>query len=152
MSTLRAIVLGIVQGLAEFLPISSSGHLVLTRWVFGWNELDEELETAFDLSVHLGTLVGVIIYFRTDLWRLIRGGVRFLGRNGHADPDGRMAWLLVVTTIPAFVAGAVLEDVLSTDRIWLIAVMLIVFGFVLLWADRLKGTARSGRSESATPR
>ncbi len=139
MSILRAIVLGIVQGLAEFLPISSSGHLILTRWLFGWDELSDDLERAFDVALHLGTLVGVIVYFRADLARLIVGGSRALRAPRLPDADGRMAWLLVATTIPAFIAGATLEDALSTDRIWLIAVMLIVFGLVLLWADRLTG-------------
>ncbi|MDH5237550.1 MAG: undecaprenyl-diphosphatase, partial [Acidimicrobiia bacterium] len=75
MSTFEAIVLGIVQGLGEFLPISSSGHLELTRWLFGWDSLTEDLEQSFDVAVHLGTLVAVIIYFRNDLWAYGRAGL-----------------------------------------------------------------------------
>ena len=71
MPILHAIVLGIVQGLSEFLPISSSGHLELTRWAFGWDSLPEDLETAFDVAVHMGTLLGAIAYLRHDVWRYL---------------------------------------------------------------------------------
>ena len=140
MSTFEAIVLGIVQGLGEFLPISSSGHLELTRWLFGWDSLTEDLEQSFDVAVHLGTLVAVIIYFRNDLWAYGRAGLRSLTPAGRPlSAEGRIAWLLVVSTIPAAITGVVLESVLAVDRIWLIAVSLIVGGLVLWWADWLHG-------------
>ncbi|NCG22604.1 MAG: hypothetical protein GWP47_00505, partial [Actinobacteria bacterium] len=75
MEILHAIVLGIVQGLSEFLPISSSGHLELTRWAFGWDALNPEIETAFDVAVHLGTLVGAVGYLRNDIRRYLVAGV-----------------------------------------------------------------------------
>ena len=141
MPVLHAIVLGIVQGLSEFLPISSSGHLELTRWLFGWDELaaDDELEKAFDVAVHLGTLAAVVVYFRRDIVALVRSGLEGPLRRRPLDADGRMAWLLVASMIPAGITGVLLKDALSTDRIWLIAVCLIVFGLVLGWADRLVG-------------
>ena len=74
MEILHAIVLGVVQGLSEFLPISSSGHLELTRWLFGWNELSPELETSFDVAVHLGTLVGAVAYLRHDVAKDVAAG------------------------------------------------------------------------------
>ena len=100
MENLQAIVLGVVQGLSEFLPISSSGHLELTRWLFGWDALDEELETAFDVAVHLGTLVGAIAYLRHDVWRYLVAGFRPLRRQ-PLGVDGLIAWFLVASAIPA---------------------------------------------------
>jgi undecaprenyl-diphosphatase len=137
-SIVHAIVLGAVQGLSEFLPISSSGHLVLVPWLFGWDDFSgrESLEKTFDVALHIGTLVGAIAYFRRDLLRL---GVAGLTRP--RTDDGRLAWLLLASAVPAAVTGALLADVIerNTDQIWLIAVMLVVFGLVLLWADRLHG-------------
>lgn len=142
MPILHAIVLGVVQGLSEFLPISSSGHLELTRWLFGWDDLsgDSDLEKSFDVAVHLGTLLAVLVYFWRDIMRLISAGVGAPLRRQPLDADGRMAWLLIVSMIPAGITGVLLKDALSTDRIWLIAVALIVFGVVLGWADRLAGS------------
>jgi undecaprenyl-diphosphatase len=125
---LHAIVLGIVQGLSEFLPISSSGHLVLVPWLFGWDELtrNPDLNRTFDVALHMGTFVGALIYFRHDVWRLL-------------FRDRRLGWLLALASVPAALTGVVLdnfvEDQLSAE--WLIGVMLVWFGFILLWADRL---------------
>lgn len=137
MEILHAIVLGIVQGLSEFLPISSSGHLELTRWLFGWDALDEDLETAFDVAVHLGTLVGAIAYLRRDVVMYVTAGFGPL-RGRPLGTDGKVAWFLVASAVPAGIAGVVLKDQIADfDRIWMIAVMLIVFGLLLLVADRL---------------
>jgi undecaprenyl-diphosphatase len=138
---LHAIVLGITQGLSEFLPISSSGHLRLVPWLFGWTDFagQASLEKTFDVALHLGTLIGAIAYFRADIVRYARAGLR---RDARATRDGRLAWLLVASTIPAAVTGALFADVIErkTGYIWLIATMLIVFGLVLGWADRRSGT------------
>jgi undecaprenyl-diphosphatase len=135
---LHAIVLGIVQGLTEFLPISSSGHLILVPWAFGWDDFagDPGLEKTFDVALHIGTLVGVVAYFRKDLFAYAVAAVK-----APKSPDGRLAWLLLVSTLPAAVTGALLADFIEeeTGSIWLIAVMLIVGGLVLLWADNRKG-------------
>jgi undecaprenyl-diphosphatase len=139
----EALVLGLVQGLSEFLPISSSGHLILTRWLFGWDPPgDAGVEKAFDVALHIGTLGAVLAYFRADLWRYISRGVALLWRRERpVDSDGRIAWLLVVATIPAALVGALFEDwideQLGTPAI--IAVSLIVFGLLLWWADRQAG-------------
>jgi undecaprenyl-diphosphatase len=146
MTAIQAIVLGVVQGLSEFLPISSSGHLALARWFFGWEDIfagDPTLETSFDVAVHLGTLTGAVAYFRKDLWRYATAGIGdVVHRDRPLSTDGRVAWLLVLSALPAAVIGSVLESVWGDrgQQIWLIAVMLIVFGFVLLWADRQNGT------------
>ena len=137
MEILHAIVLGIVQGLSEFLPISSSGHLELTRWLFGWDALDEDLETAFDVAVHLGTLVGAIAYLRRDVGMYVTAGFGPL-RGRPLGTEGKIAWFLVASAVPAGIAGVALKDQIADfDRIWMIAVMLIVFGLLLLVADRL---------------
>jgi undecaprenyl-diphosphatase len=138
---LHAIVLGITQGLSEFLPISSSGHLKLVPWLFGWDDFagDASLAKTFDVALHLGTLIGAIAYFRRDVVRLTRAAFR---RDARETQDGRTAWYIVVASIPAGVTGALFADVIEekTGAIWLIATMLIVFGVVLAWADRRPGT------------
>ena len=143
MSVLQAIVLGITQGLSEFLPISSSGHLILVRWIFGWEELQpESVAKAFDVALHVGTLVAVVAYFRRDLVIYVREGLLLVVRRQRPTTrEGRLAWLLVLSAVPAALAGAlfesVIEDVLGAP--WLIAVSLIVFGLLLGWADRRPG-------------
>jgi len=145
MSVFRAIVLGIVQGLTEFLPVSSSGHLQIVPWLFNWNDFEgsEELANAFDVALHMGTLVGAVAYFWSDIWRYLNAGVRSLtpaSRKTGLSTDARVAWLLIVATIPAGITGVLLESVLaSDDHIWLTAVALAVFGVVLAAADRLPG-------------
>lgn len=142
----QAIVLGIVQGFSEFLPISSSGHLIITRWLFGWDSIaDPSVEKAFDVALHFGTLIAVVAYFRHELWSYVREGVRLLWkRERPINTDGRIAWLLVVATVPAALVGAVLEswidETLGTPTI--IAISFIVFGLLLWWADRQTGRRR----------
>lgn len=143
MPILHAIVLGIVQGLSEFLPISSSGHLILTRWLFGWEPAgDPDVEKAFDVALHFGTFVAVVLYFRRDLVRYVREGLRLVVRRERpVDPDGRIAWLLVVATVPAALVGAAFESWID-ERLGtpvIIAISLIGFGVLLWWADRQVG-------------
>jgi undecaprenyl-diphosphatase len=139
---LHALILGIVQGLTEFLPISSSGHLELVPWLFGWNDLaDESVAKAFDTSLHLGTLIAVVLYMRAELKRYIVGGLSALRGPRHASTTGKAAWLFVASAIPAGVVGLVAQDWI-TDALGgagSIAVSLIVFGGVLGWADRRTG-------------
>jgi undecaprenyl-diphosphatase len=165
MPLLHAIVLGIVQGLSEFLPISSSGHLRLVPWLFGWDDFAgrPHLETTFDVALHLGTLIGAVAYFRNDLVRLARGGLSALrprrlatapigatvetgvapapGPESPYGDEGKLAWLLLASAVPAAILGALFNDQVSklARHEWLIGVLLIVFGLVLLWADRLGG-------------
>ena len=138
MSIVHAIVLGIVQGLTEFIPVSSSGHLQLVPWLFGWNDFAgaPHLEQTFDVALHLGTLVGAVAYFRRDLLRYAVAGL-----TQRSTPDGRLAWLLLASSIPAAITGALLEDTFADlgNTEWVIGALLIVFGLVLLVADRLGG-------------
>ncbi|MEY2446859.1 MAG: undecaprenyl-diphosphatase [Acidimicrobiaceae bacterium] len=155
MPILHAIVLGVVQGLSEFLPISSSGHLLLAPWVFGWHDFvgNADLEKTFDVALHLGTLIGAIAYFRADIITLVRAA--FLPSRtpamvtsgtlaaDHPTPEAerRLAWLLLLSCIPGGLTGALLETPIEEHlgQIWLIAIMLIVFGLILYWADQLAG-------------
>ena len=139
MPILHAVVLGIVQGLSEFLPISSSGHLLVVPWLFDWDDFggDASLEKTFDVALHIGTLLALLVYFRADLWKLTRDGL-----TRPRTREGRFAWMLAASAVPAAITGAVLNDWIDENlgQIPLIATMLIVFGFVLLWADRAGGT------------
>ncbi|MGE0880216.1 MAG: undecaprenyl-diphosphate phosphatase [Acidimicrobiia bacterium] len=143
MPIFHAIILGLTQGLSEFLPISSSGHLVLVPWLFGWNDLkDASLAKSFDVSLHLGTLIAVIGYFRGLLFTYIRDGMKAVfNRNERATIEGRLAWLFVLSALPAAAVGAVADSWIEDNlgQIPLIAILLIVFGVVLMWADRLLG-------------
>lgn len=143
MPILHAIVLGLVQGLSEFLPISSSGHLLLVPWAFGWNDLDDaSIKKAFDVALHLGTLVAVVGYYRRDVVGYVRDGVLTVVRRDRATtPQGRMAWLLVMASVPAALVGVALETWIddTLGKPWIIAVSLVAFGLVLAWADRRRG-------------
>jgi undecaprenyl-diphosphatase len=140
---LHAIILGLVQGLSEFLPISSSGHLLLVPWLFDWHDFDNAaIEKAFDVALHLGTLIAVVGYFRRDLVVYVRDGVRLVvHRDRPTTAEGRLAWLLVLSSIPAAIAGALFEKTIDNElgKPWLIAVSLIVFGVLLGVADRRSG-------------
>ncbi len=143
MSIFHAFVLGLVQGLSEFLPISSSAHLLLVPWLFGWNDFDDKsVEKAFDVALHLGTLVAAVVYFRHELARYIKAGASVVVHRGRpVDPDGRIAWLLLLSTIPAAAIGAVFQDTID-ERLGtptIIAVSMIVFAVLLGLSDRMTG-------------
>jgi undecaprenyl-diphosphatase len=106
MDLVQAIILGILQGATEFIPVSSSGHLVLVPWLLGW----ESPGLVFDTVVHWGTLVAVLAYFWRDWWVLIRAWMRGLFRWEWGDPDARLMWLIALGTVPAVVIGYLLED------------------------------------------
>jgi undecaprenyl-diphosphatase len=145
-SILQAIVLGLVQGATEFAPVSSSGHLILVPWFFGWMLIgDADVRKSFDVALHMGTLLGALIYFREDVARYAVAWVRSIGTRRLSTPDERIAWALVVGTVPGAIAGALFENVIQ-DRLgapWLIALMLVAFGVVLVLVDR---RARSDRA------
>ena len=143
MPILHAIVLGLVQGLSEFLPISSSGHLLLVPWLFGWNDFSSlSVEKAFDVSLHMGTLVAALLYFRRDVKTYVREGVRLVvKRERPANAEGRLAWLLVLSALPGAAVGALFEKAIDEKlgKPALIAVSLIVFGLLLAYIDRRVG-------------
>lgn len=145
MPIVHAIVLGIVQGLSEFIPISSSGHLALVPWLFGWDDFGDQdsLAKAFDVALHIGTLTGAVAYFWSDIVGFAKEGLRLVIPANRADstPQGRMAWLLVVSAVPAAITGVALSSTIERldDEFWLIGVMLIIGAVLLLVADRLGG-------------
>lgn len=129
MTTLQAVILGLVQGIGEFLPISSSAHLVLVPWFFGW----EYSGVAFDLALHMGTLAAVTVYFWRDLLTLAVEGLT----KGTRTTMGRLAWGIVVGTIPGVVFGFLLEDRADAVRNPVsIAILLALMGVVLFLVDR----------------
>ncbi len=143
MPIFHAIVLGVVQGLTEFLPISSSAHLLLVPWLFNWHDFDNTaIEKAFDVALHIGTLVAVVGYFRRDLTIYVRDGIRLVVRRQQpATPEGRLAWLLVLSAIPAAIVGALFEKTID-DKLGkpgIIAVSMIFFAVLLAIADRRSG-------------
>lgn len=139
----HAIILGLVQGFSEFLPISSSGHLLLVPWLFDWHDFDNTaIEKAFDVALHLGTLAAVVGYFWRDLVVYVRDGLRAVFRRQRpVTMEGRLAWLLVLSSIPAAIVGALFESTID-DRLgkpWIIAISLIAFGLLLGVTDRRLG-------------
>jgi undecaprenyl-diphosphatase len=141
---LQALILGIVQGLTEFLPVSSSGHLIVVPFLAGW---DDAFITslAFSVMLHLGTLVALLIYFRADWRRLIPAGLTALRERSLADdPDRRLAWLLVAATIPAAIVGLVFNDLIegSFRQVGLVAFTLVLGGMLLFVADRFGAKSR----------
>ena len=134
LSDWQALVLGITQGATELLPVSSSGHLILVPWAFGWHYLQDhpDFNKTFDVALHLGTLLAVVIYFWRDIGRLIRAFVQSVGRRRIETADERIAWYVVIATVPAALAGAAGESFIEKKLgdPWQIA--------ILLWiADRV---------------
>jgi undecaprenyl-diphosphatase len=136
----QALVLGIIQGLTEFLPISSSGHLALTPWLLGWPEGG----LAFDVSLHLGTLLAVVWYFNQEWKMLFAAALTMLRERRVVTPEERRVVFLVIATIPGAIGGLVLEDLAETTfrSAALVATNLIVFGTLLWLVDRLVHRAR----------
>jgi undecaprenyl-diphosphatase len=142
----QAIVLGLTQGATEFAPISSSGHLILVPWIFGWSIVDDPaLNKTFDVALHMGTLLGALIYFRSDVWRYAKSFFGAIGRRRVETVDERLAVALAVGTIPAVAIGATLEGVIQNrlGQPWLIAGMLAAFGVVLYVVDVKASVRRS---------
>jgi undecaprenyl-diphosphatase len=141
MSSLEALLLGIVQGLTEFLPISSSGHLILVPWLQDYRFLldNPDFNKTFDVALHFGTLVAAVAYFRDEVVRFTGGFLRAARKRAVETVDERLAVALAIGTIPAVIFGGLgsglIEDHLGEP--WMISIQLIVFGWLLLLADRL---------------
>ena len=134
MTVFRAIILGIIQGIAEFLPISSSAHLILFPYLFGW----EESSLAFDVALHFGTMMAVLVFFFKDWWDLFIGAIKDI-KTKKKTTNGKMFWYLVVATIPAALVGLLLDDIIENvirNKIWLIALSLAVMGVLIYVGDK----------------
>jgi undecaprenyl-diphosphatase len=137
----QALVLGIVQGATELLPISSSGHLIIVPWLAGWDYLEQhpDFNKTFDVALHLGTLVAVVLYFWRDVDRLVAAWGRSVARRKIETADERIAWYIAAATVPAAIAGAAGESFIQ-DHLgdpWQIAILLAVFAIFLWLADRV---------------
>jgi len=141
LSDWQALILGVTQGATELLPISSSGHLILVPWAAGWRYLEDhpDFNKTFDVALHLGTLVAVIIYFWNDVARLVGAWFASLRRRQIRNDDERVAWYVAVATVPAAIAGAAGEDFIEKKlgNPWQIAILLAVFAVILWLADRV---------------
>ena len=142
---IQALVMGIVQGLTEFLPVSSSGHLIVVPFLLGWRDpFINSLE--FSVMLHLGTLIALLAYFRADWLRLVPAGLAALRhRSFDDDPDRHLAWLLAAATVPALVIGFAFNDIIEERfrQVGLVALMLVVGGAILWLAER-NGSRRRG--------
>lgn len=137
---LQAVVMGVVQGLTEFLPISSSGHLIIVPWLLGWDDVsaNEQFKHTFDVATNVGTLLAVVAYFWRDLIRLLGSWFGSIRRRSIGTHDEKVAWLVVVASIPAAVSGALGEKFFESNfgEPWQIAIFGAVFGVLLGIADR----------------
>jgi undecaprenyl-diphosphatase len=140
----QAVILGIVQGLTEFLPISSSGHLILVPTMLGWDDPFIDSLT-FSVMLHLGTLGALLVYFWREWLRLVPAGLATIRDRSFADdPDRRLAWLIVATMLPAIVVGVLFDDFIEANvrTAWTVAILLLV-GAAILWvADHVGRTDR----------
>ncbi|MGE5139046.1 MAG: undecaprenyl-diphosphatase UppP [Rudaea sp.] len=145
---IQAIILGIIQGLTEFIPISSSAHLIIVPWLFGWN--DPVLESLpFDVALHIGTLLAVLAFFAADWINYIRGFfASILERRIGGDPDRRLAWLIIIGTIPGAIAGMLFEGPIedwfhrpgippTSTAMIMMAVIIALLGLALFIAERI---------------
>ena len=140
---LDIIILGIIQGIAEFLPISSSAHLIIFREIFGLgSNIGSNIELAFDLALHFGTLLAIVIFFFKELWKLLIDGLT----KGNKTKDGKLFWFLILATIPAGIVGVLFEDVFDSffrKQLWLIALALIIMGIIIYLVDKKSKSDKS---------
>ena len=140
MGWIEAVVLGVVQGLTEFLPISSSAHLRLVGELFGWDDPG----AAFTAITQIGTEAAVLLYFRHDIARIVVAWLGSLAGKRKGDPDARMGWLIIVGSLPIVVLGLLFQDDIETTLrdLRIVATALIVFSLILFWADRVGAKQR----------
>ncbi len=137
MKIIETIILGIIQGIAEFLPISSSAHLIIFRDVFGIGSFIEgNMEMSFDIALHFGTFLAIFVFFVKDFWKMFIKGIT----KGVKDNDGKMLWMIIVATIPAAIVGVLLEDKIDElvrSNYLLIAIALAIMGIIINYCDKL---------------
>lgn len=143
MTILQAIILGIVQGITEFFPISSSGHLIAIRYLFNFGLGDSKAELVFDIALHFGTFMAIFIFFFKDFWKMITEGFKFKGKDGkfsfnNLKHEGKIMWYIVAACIPAGVMGILFEDII--DRYirtpLVVAISMAVMGVIMYFVDK----------------
>ncbi len=143
MEFIQIVVLGIIQGIAEFLPISSSAHLIIARQIFNIGSfISDNISLAFDLALHFGTLLAIILYFFKELFNLLKEGVT----KGVKTSNGKLFWLIIIATIPAAIAGVLFEDIFDNffrKKIILIALALIIMGIIIYVVDKKSKNIKS---------
>ena len=157
MTSFQAVILGLVQGITEFFPISSSAHLLLVPWLFGWHltmspRLD--LEKTFDVALHLGTFIAMLVLMRADVWHILKAFFGSIRRRKIQTSDEKLAWLLLISTIPAGIIGVAFENFIE-DKLgqpWLMAILIIAFGVVMWAADSLSPRAKNLGLHALVPR
>ncbi len=138
MSIIQALILGIVQGLTEYIPVSSTAHLILVPWLLGWN-LDPQAKFVFDILIQWGTLVGVVIYFWRDIWAILRGVFNDAkARKIGSTPDARLGWWVILATIPAVIAGVLFKNTVEKlyTQYLIIAIIMIAAAGLMIAAER----------------
>lgn len=141
MDYIQAVTLGVVQGLTEFLPISSTAHLTLVPWLLKW----QDPGLTFDVALHIGTLVAVVFYFRTDLLHMFTAWLRSFAHRDRSDPYQNLSWMVIWGSIPAVIAGLVLDDYVAGvfRSPYVISAMLIVVGVLIFIAERVAKPVRT---------
>jgi undecaprenyl-diphosphatase len=145
----EAVILGLVQGLTEFLPISSSAHVQIASQLLGLGDIPKPELTAFIATIQLGTEAAVLIYFFKDIVRIVRAWFKSLGQKSKSTEeekqDAKMGWLIIVGSLPVVAVGLLFKDAIETQlrSLWVIAIMLIVFGIILAIADRVAKQQKS---------
>lgn len=143
MTILQTIILGIVQGITEFFPISSSGHLIAIRYLFNFGLGDSKAELVFDIALHFGTFMAIFIFFFKDFWKMITEGFKFKGKDGkfsfnNLKHEGKIMWYIVAACIPAGVMGILFEDII--DRYirtpLVVAISMAVMGVIMYFVDK----------------
>ena len=146
MRFLETVILGVIQGIAEFLPISSSAHLIIFRDVFGIGSfISGNMEMSFDIALHFGTFLAILVFFFKDFWKMFIKGFT----KGCKDADGKMMWMIVVATIPAAIFGVLFEDKIDElvrNNYVLIAICLAIMGIIIKYTDKLSKDTRSFRN------
>ena len=146
MNLISIIILGIIQGIAEFLPISSSAHLIIFRDLFGIaSSMSKEMELTFDVALHLGTLLAIFVFFFKDFIKMITKGFT----KGLKDDDGKILWYLVIATIPAGIAGVLFEEVIENairSNFIIIALSLAIVGVIIYLADKYSKSNKTIKS------
>lgn len=138
MNWLDAIVLGAIEGITEFLPISSTGHLTIAEKLLGY-QIDHPAITAFTAIIQIGAILAAVVYFRNDIWRVATAWVRGLVNTGEREsPDYKFGWAIIIGSVPIAVIGLVFQQTIETTlrSLWWVAGGLIIWSFVLMYADR----------------